>query len=88
MLSIRTVTVIGSTGTMCANVAGIFDLFGNVKVYCVARDIERVKKTIPRNVKLVWQTVLHALEHLVFPLRFWLNAILRNDRTFLWSSYV
>ena len=50
---ISTITVIGSTGTMGANVAGIFASFGNAKVYCVARDIEKVKKTIPRIVKSV-----------------------------------
>ena len=53
MLNIRTVTVIGVTGTMGANVAGIFASFGDAKVYCVGRDIEKVKKTIPRIVKSV-----------------------------------
>lgn len=53
MLNIRTVTVVGSTGTMGANVAGIFASFGNAKVYCVARDIEKAKKTTPRIVKSV-----------------------------------
>ena len=47
------VTVIGVTGTMGANVAGIFASFGDAKVYCVGRDIEKVKKTIPRIVKSV-----------------------------------
>lgn len=50
---ITTVTLVGSTGTMGANVAGIFASFGNAKVYCIARDIEKVKKTIPRIVKSV-----------------------------------
>lgn len=50
---INTVTVIGATGTMGRNVAGIFASFGNAKVYCVARDIEKVKKTIPAMVKSV-----------------------------------
>lgn len=50
---INIVTLIGSTGTMGANVAGIFASFGNAKVYCVARDIEKVKNTIPRIVKSV-----------------------------------
>lgn len=50
---IHTVTVIGATGTMGPNVAGIFASFGNSKVYCVGRDIEKVKKTIPRIVKSV-----------------------------------
>ena len=53
MLNIQTVTVIGVTGTMGANVAGIFASFGNAKVYCVGRDIEKVKKTVPRIVKSV-----------------------------------
>ena len=48
MLNIRTVTVIGVTGTMGANIAGIFASFGDAKVYCVGRDIEKVRKTIPR----------------------------------------
>ena len=52
-MEIRTVTVIGVTGTMGANIAGIFAAFGNAKVYCVGRDIEKVKKTIPRIVKSV-----------------------------------
>ncbi len=53
MLNIRTVTVIGVTGTMGANIAGIFASFGNAKVYCIGRDIEKVKNTIPRIVKSV-----------------------------------
>ena len=53
MLRINAVTVIGVTGTMGANIAGIFASFGNAKVYCVARDIEKVKKTIPRIIKSV-----------------------------------
>ncbi len=47
MLTINTVTVIGTTGTMGANIAGIFASFGDAKVYCAGRDIEKVKKTIP-----------------------------------------
>lgn len=47
MLQIRTVTIIGATGTMGANIAGIFASFGDAKVFCVGRDIEKVKKTIP-----------------------------------------
>ncbi len=50
---IKVVTVIGATGTMGANIAGIFASFGNAKVYCIGRDIEKVKKTIPRIVKSV-----------------------------------
>lgn len=53
MINIRTVTVIGVTGTMGANVAGIFASFGDAKVYCVGRDIEKVKRTIPRIIKSV-----------------------------------
>ena len=53
ILNIQHVTVIGATGTMGANVAGIFASFGDAKVYCVARDIEKVKKTIPRIVQSV-----------------------------------
>ena len=53
MIKINVVTVIGATGTMGANVAGIFASFGNAKVYCVGRDIEKVKKTIPRIVRSV-----------------------------------
>ena len=53
MMYIKTVTVIGATGTMGANVAGIFASFGGAKVYCVGRDIEKVKNTIPRIVKSV-----------------------------------
>lgn len=52
-MTIRTVTVIGVTGTMGTNVAGIFASFGDAKVYCIGRDIEKVKKTIPRIVKSV-----------------------------------
>ena len=39
MLDIQTVTVIGVTGTMGANIAGIFASFGDAKVYCIGRDI-------------------------------------------------
>lgn len=53
MIEIKTVTIIGATGTMGANVAGIFASFGNAKVFCIGRDIEKVKKTIPRIVKSV-----------------------------------
>lgn len=52
-MTIKTVTIIGVTGTMGANIAGIFAAFGDAKVYCVGRDIERVKKTIPRIAKSV-----------------------------------
>lgn len=53
MMNIRTVTVVGATGTMGANVAGIFASFGDAKVYCIGRDLEKVKRTIPRIVKSV-----------------------------------
>ena len=52
-MKIDTVTVIGATGTMGANVAGIFASFGNAKVYCIGRNIEKVKSTIPKIVKSV-----------------------------------
>lgn len=38
---------------MGANIAGIFASFGNAKVYCVGRNIEKVKRTIPRIVSSV-----------------------------------
>ena len=50
---IKTVTVIGVTGTMGANIAGIFASFGDAKVYCVGRNIDKVRKTLPRIVKSV-----------------------------------
>lgn len=53
MMKIEKVTVLGVTGTMGANVAGIFASFGNAKVYCVGRNLDKVKKTIPRIVKSV-----------------------------------
>lgn len=52
-IKVKTVTVIGSTGTMGANVAGIFASFGNAKVYALGRDIDKVKKTIHRIAKSV-----------------------------------
>lgn len=52
-MEIKTVTVIGSTGTMGRNVAGIFASFGNAKVYCVARSIDKVRKTVPKTVQSV-----------------------------------
>lgn len=57
-VDIRTVTVIGSTGTMGANIAGIFASFGNARVFCVGRNLEKVKKTIPRIVKSVRADVI------------------------------
>lgn len=52
-MKINVVTVIGATGTMGANVAGIFASFGAAKVYCVGRDIEKVKRRIPDIIKSV-----------------------------------
>lgn len=52
-MEIKIVTVIGVTGTMGSNIAGIFASFGDAKVFCVGRDINKVKKTIPRIVKSV-----------------------------------
>lgn len=52
-LKINTVTVIGATGSMGYNVAGIFASFGNAKVYMVGRNIEKVKATVARTVKSV-----------------------------------
>ena len=50
---IKTVTVIGVTGTMGANVAGIFASFGDADVFCVGRSIEKVKASLPKIVKSV-----------------------------------
>ena len=66
-MNIKTVTVIGSTGTMGANVAGIFASFGDAKVYCVGRDIEKVKKTIPR---IVQSVRADAIRHNLIPADF------------------
>lgn len=57
-MNIQTVTVIGVTGTMGAKVAGIFALFGNAKVYCVGRDLEKVQRAIPKIVKSVNSNVI------------------------------
>ena len=67
MRNIKTVTVIGVTGSMGANVAGIFASFGSAKVYCVGRDLEKVKRTIPRIVKSVRAD---AIEHNLIPADF------------------
>lgn len=53
MKEIRTVTVIGATGTMGTNAAGIFASFGNAKVYAVGRDIEKVKNHLSKIVRSV-----------------------------------
>lgn len=52
-MDIKTVTVIGVTGAMGANIAGIFASFGNAKVYCLGRDKAKVESTIPRIVKSI-----------------------------------
>lgn len=53
MLNIQTVTVVGATGTMGTNIAGIFASFGNAKVYMVGRNLEKVKKSLPKTIKSV-----------------------------------
>jgi len=40
----KTVTVIGVTGTMDTNNVGVSASFGDAKVLCVGRDIEKVKR--------------------------------------------
>ncbi|MBR2529098.1 MAG: 3-hydroxyacyl-CoA dehydrogenase family protein [Blautia sp.] len=52
-MNIRTVTVIGVTGTMGANIAGIFASFGCARVYCLGRSMKKVQNTIPRIVMSV-----------------------------------
>ena len=52
-MNINTVTVIGATGTMGSNVAGIFASFGNAKVFCIGRDVEKVKRVIPTIIRFV-----------------------------------
>lgn len=52
-MTINTVTVVGASGTMGANVAAIFASFGDAKVYCIGRNIEKVRKTFPRIVKSI-----------------------------------
>ena len=52
-MDIHVVTVIGATGAMGKNIAGIFASFGEAKVYCVGRDINRIKDTIPLIVRSV-----------------------------------
>lgn len=53
MREIRTVTVLGSNGTMGANVAAIFASFGGAKVYMVSRDIEKSRLAADRACKSV-----------------------------------
>ena len=57
-MQIDTITVIGVTGTMGANIAGIFASFGNAKVYCIGRDINKVKTMIPRIIQSVRADVI------------------------------
>lgn len=52
-MKVEVVSVIGATGTMGRNVAGIFASFGNAKVYMVGRDIEKVKGAIQKAVNSV-----------------------------------
>lgn len=52
-MKVSTVTVIGATGTMGANVAGIFASFGHAKVYIIGRNVEKVKNSIHRIVNSV-----------------------------------
>lgn len=57
-MNIRTVTIIGATGSMGSNVAGIFASFGDARVFCTARDIEKVKSIIPKIIKSVKADVI------------------------------
>ena len=52
-MDIKTVTVIGSTGTMGRNVAGIFASFGNARVYMLARNANAARRLIPEVVASV-----------------------------------
>lgn len=67
MLNIKTVSVIGVTGTMGANVAGIFASFGNAKVYCIGRDIKKVERTISR---IVTSVKADAIKSNLIPMEF------------------
>lgn len=46
-MNIKTVTVIGATGTMGTKIAGIFASFGNAKVYLISRNLEKCRMAIP-----------------------------------------
>ena len=61
-MNIKTVTVIGATGTMGSNVAGIFASFGGANVYVVGRDIDKIKGI---NIKKL-STVLILIEAVLF----------------------
>lgn len=52
-MRIATVTVIGASGTMGANIAGIFASFGDAKVYCVGRNVNSAEEALPRIIKSV-----------------------------------
>lgn len=51
MRDIQRVAVIGATGTMGSNVAGLFASLGQADVYCIGRDLEKVRKTIPKIIR-------------------------------------
>lgn len=53
MLEIKTVTIIGATGIMGINIAGIFAAFGNAKVYLIGRSKEKVQASIPKIISSV-----------------------------------
>ncbi len=73
MVNIQTATIIDVTGTMGANVAGIFASFGGAKVFCVGRDIKKVKKTILCIVKSLKQMLSKRIVFLQISLC-WKNA--------------
>lgn len=52
-MKIKTVTIVGSNGTMGANVSAIFASFGNAKVFMVSRDKEKSQKAALRSCKSV-----------------------------------
>lgn len=52
-MNIKTVTVVGASGTMGSNVSAIFASFGNAKVYMISRNIESSKKAILKAIKSV-----------------------------------
>lgn len=53
MITPKTVTVLGASGTMGTNVSGIFASFGDAKVYMISRDIEKSKKAAVKACKSV-----------------------------------
>lgn len=52
-MNIRTVTVIGASGTMGANISGIFASFGNAKVYLVSRDLQKTEQAVRKAIRSV-----------------------------------